>query len=157
MGKQMNLFKCKRKINTLTVFLCDWKIFGRTNRNEILKVNNKPTFELFWVFISFALAGGESTNCQKRNVTFFPPPVLYTNTNIINNQYLGLGLGLGLDFWGRDLQCTGMFLLSAEKKSISHPQGVLCTQQIPGVWHLVQVCPQPLGHLRHGEKSHSLR
>lgn len=25
MGEQMNLFKFQGKINTLTVFLCDWK------------------------------------------------------------------------------------------------------------------------------------
>lgn len=117
------------------------KIFGRTNRSGILKVNTRPISELFWVFISFVLAGGESTNSEEE--CDFSPPLLFCS------QYLGLGLGLGLHFWGRDLQRLGMFLVSAEFwGSVWHPQGVLCTQQVPGAWHLAQVCragaqPQP--------------
>lgn len=112
----------------------------------------------------------------RRGMWLFPPPslVLFTIFRVgFRAGFAFLGQG------GRGLQHLGMFLGSAEFwGSISHPQGVLCTQQIPGAWHLAQVCragaqprpaprtgnscfkkqrwEQPLGHLRNGEESHSL-
>lgn len=70
---------------------------------------------------------------------FFSPLVLFTIFRV--------GFRAGFAFLGRGLQCLEMFVPSAESwGSISHPQGVLCAQQIPALAPCPGVqscCPAP--------------
>lgn len=98
-------------------------------------MNNIPVLESFWVFISFCPCWrGIQKLFQKRNVTFFSPPLFCS-------QYLGLGC----IFWAAFAPAGQGFAVPGGVYSVSRVLGLSFTgcslhSQIPAVGHLAQVC-----------------